>query len=68
LEEALFFRVAPEFLPAVGKDLYSPGGEEPLKYVVSTSGPRVYSVGPNGKDEFGQVVPLKKMDDPHVGA
>ena len=61
-------QVVPEFLPAIGKDLYSPGGEEPLRYVVSASGPRVYSVGPDGKDDFGQSDRAKKTDDPHVGA
>ncbi len=61
-------QLVPEYLPAVGKDIYSPQGDEPLKYVVSKNGPRVYSVGPDGKDDFGQLVREKKMDDPHVGA
>jgi len=61
-------QVVPEFLPAIGKDLYSEGAEAPLSYIVSTRGPRVYSVGRNGKDEFGQQVSGGKQDDPHVGA
>jgi hypothetical protein len=61
-------QVVPEFLPAVGKDLYSEGADAPLSYIVGSRGPRVYSVGRNGKDEFGVQVPGGKLDDPHVGA
>jgi hypothetical protein len=61
-------QLVPEYLPAIGRDIYSPQGEEPFKYVVSKNGPRVYSIGPDGKDDFGQLNRAKKMDDPHVGA
>jgi len=45
--------LVPDYLPELPRDMYSMDGQEPLKYVVTDKGPRVYSVGENGRDDGG---------------
>ena len=50
------------------RDIYSPEGKEPVRYVVTEKGVRVYSVGQNGVDDGGVYDrAAKKLDDIVVG-
>lgn len=59
--------VVPGVLMEVPKDMYSAGGAAPLRYVLYAGGPRVYTVGENGRDDGGVRGGTQK-DDIGVGA
>jgi hypothetical protein len=55
-------------LKEVPLDAYSKNGEEPVRYLVTEKGLRLYSIGPNGADDGGVIDRENGKDDIVVGA